>query len=64
MLDQGSLALQKIESNEILSCSLWIEKNIKYIENPLYEDNNGEVWIHAYYKKQRIVGHICEKGEL
>ena len=64
MLEGGGLGLLKIESNEILSCSLWIEKNIIYKENPLYTNGNNEVWIHSYYKKQRIVGHICEKGEL
>ncbi len=64
MLNDGGLALQKIESNKILSCSLWIEKNIIYKNNPRYEPGNGEVWVYPYYKNQVIIGHICEKGEL
>ena len=63
MLESGGLGLLKIESNEILSCSLWIEKNIEYKDNPLYEEGNGEVWVNSYYKKHIIIGHICEKGE-
>ena len=64
MLNDSSLALQKIESNKILSCSLWIEKNIIYKNNPLYKEGNGEVWVNSYYKNHIIIGHICEKGEL
>ena len=64
MLESGSLGLLKIESNKILSCSLWIEKNIEYKNNPLYEEGNGEVWVNSYYKNYIIIGHICEKGEL
>ena len=63
MLESGGLGLLKIESNEILSCSLWIKKNIIYKDNPLYEEGNGEVWVNSYYKKHIIIGHICEKGE-
>ncbi len=64
MLESGGLGLLKIESNEILSCSLWVEKNIEYKINPLYEENNGEVWVNSYYKQHIIIGHICKKGEL
>ena len=63
MLNNGNLELQKIESNKVLSCSLWIEKNIEYKNNPRYEEGNGEVWVYPYYKNQIIVGHICKKGE-
>jgi len=64
MLESGGLGLLEIESNEILSCSLWIEKNIIYKDNPLYKEGNGEVWVNSYYKNNIIIGHICEKGEL
>lgn len=64
MLNNGNLELQKIESNKVLSCSLWIEKNIEYKDNPLYEEGNGEVWVNSYYKQHIVIGHICEKGEL
>lgn len=64
MLENGGVGLLKIKSNEILSCSLWIEKNIKFKNNPLYEEGNGEVWVNSYYKQHIIIGHICEKGEL
>lgn len=64
MLESGGLGLIKIESNEILSCSLWIEKNIIYKDNPLYKEGNGEVWVNSYYKQHIVIGHICEKGEL
>ena len=64
LLESGGLGLLKIESNEILSCSLWVEKNIEYKINPLYEEGNGEVWVNSYYKNYIIIGHICKKGEL
>ena len=49
--------LHQITSNEILSCSKWIEKNIiyKYTEEECYSSK---------YKDTYIAGYICEKGEL
>tara|TARA_R100000781_G_scaffold88548_1_gene54499 strand:+ start:582 stop:785 length:204 start_codon:yes stop_codon:yes gene_type:complete len=49
--------LHQITSNEILSCSKWIEKNIiyKYTEEEGYSSK---------YKDTYIAGYICEKGEL
>ena len=54
MLEGGGLGLLKIESNEILSCSLWIEKNIVYKDNPLYKEGNGELCLILIDKQ-----HIC-----
>ena len=48
--------LHKITSNEILSCSLWYEKNIEFIDT-------GKGY-NLKYKNKYIAGYICEKGEL
>ena len=58
ILNNGSdYKLHKITSNEILSCSKWVEKNIiyKYTEEEGYSSK---------YKDTYIAGYICEKGEL
>jgi hypothetical protein len=49
--------LHKITSNEILSCSKWIEKNIIY----KYTEKHGYT---SKYKDTYIAGYICKKGEL
>ena len=54
MLESGGLGLLKIESNEILSFSLWIEKNIIYKDNQLYKEGNSEVWVNTYYKNYYV----------
>ena len=48
--------LHKITSNEILSCSLWYEKNIEFIDT-------GRGY-NLKYKDKYIAGYICKKGEL
>jgi len=47
--------LHKITSNEILSCSLWYEKNIEFIDT-------GKGY-NLKYKDMYIGGYICKKGE-
>ena len=65
ILNNGNdLKLHKITSNEILSCSLWYEKNIIYKENEKYCDGCGEIWIKGYYKDYEVAGYICEKGAI
>ena len=47
--------LHKITSNEILSCSLWYEKNIEFIDT-----SKG---YNLKYKDMYVSGYICKKGE-
>ena len=58
MLESGGLGLLKIESNEILSCSLWIEKVT--LEQVIKELNKSQS-IYTYCIKKKDINLILEK---
>ena len=41
-------------------CSDKAQEYITYIENPDYEEGNGQVWIHGTYNNKKIFATYCK----
>ena len=41
-------------------CSDKAQEYITYIENPDYEEGNGQIWIHGTYKGNKIFATYCK----
>ena len=41
-------------------CSDKAQEYITYIENPNYEEGNGQIWIHGTYKGNKIFATYCK----
>jgi hypothetical protein len=44
-------------------CSDKVEEITRFVENPNYEDGNGQVWVHRYYKDKIVFATHCESPD-
>jgi len=43
-----------------ITCQQAYDKNTKFVENPNYEEGNGEVWGYYVYEGKPIFLHYCK----